>query len=187
MTANSADNTSPSRAHEPGSPTPIGLRSAELSLEHLANSNPDLAQRLDGLFAAIATEAGRTPRFARELQSALARSTASEARPSKPSRGEAAGRRNDKPIPTARHGRAGRRSPGPFDPFSVYLQGGVDGLRAQLNQLDLEQLRDIVAEHGMDHDRLAMKWKDSDRVITRIVDKVSSRSAKGSAFRPVID
>ena len=49
--------------------------------------------------------------------------------------------------------------------------------------LDLEQLRDIVAEHGMDHDRLAMKWKDRQRVITRVVERVAARTAKGSAFR----
>jgi len=47
----------------------------------------------------------------------------------------------------------------------------------------LDQLRDIVAEHGMDNDRLAMKWKDSHRVIDRIVERVVDRSEKGSAFR----
>lgn len=35
----------------------------------------------------------------------------------------------------------------------------------------------------MDHDRLAMKWKNSDRVIERILEKVQTRSTKGSAFR----
>lgn len=58
------------------------------------------------------------------------------------------------------------------------------GLRERLATLDLEALRDIVAEHGMDHDRLAMKWKDNGRVIDRIVEKVATRTAKGSAFRP---
>ncbi|GAB3269394.1 hypothetical protein GCM10027449_03650 [Sinomonas notoginsengisoli] len=53
--------------------------------------------------------------------------------------------------------------------------------------MDLEHLRDIVAEHGMDHDRLAMKWKDPNRVIERIVDKVAARATKGSAFRSTGD
>lgn len=35
----------------------------------------------------------------------------------------------------------------------------------------------------MDHDRLAMKWKDPTRVIDRIVERVVARAAKGSAFR----
>jgi hypothetical protein len=43
----------------------------------------------------------------------------------------------------------------------------------------LEQLRDIVAEHGMDNERLAMKWKDPQRVIDRIVDRVASRAVRG--------
>jgi hypothetical protein len=70
-----------------------------------------------------------------------------------------------------------------LDPFGVYSQGSEEGLREQLMSLTLEQLRDIVAEHGMDNDRLAMKWKDQDRVIDRIVERVAARVAKGSAFR----
>ena len=35
----------------------------------------------------------------------------------------------------------------------------------------------------MDHDRLAMKWKDQERVIGRIVERVMARASKGSAFR----
>jgi hypothetical protein len=33
------------------------------------------------------------------------------------------------------------------------------------------------------HDRLALKWKDPQRVIDRIVERVESRTAKGAAFR----
>jgi hypothetical protein len=56
-------------------------------------------------------------------------------------------------------------------------------LRNRLGSLDLEQLRDILAEHRLDHDRLAMKWKDPARVIDRIVERVAARASKGSAFR----
>lgn len=70
-----------------------------------------------------------------------------------------------------------------IDPFAVFGDTGEDGLRTRLGELSLDQLRDIVAEHGMDNDRLAMKWKDSARVIDRIVERVASRFAKGSAFR----
>ena len=59
----------------------------------------------------------------------------------------------------------------------------IRGLRTRLDALDLEGLRDIVAEHRMDSDRLAMKWKARDRVIGRIIDRVEARTAKGSAFR----
>jgi hypothetical protein len=70
-----------------------------------------------------------------------------------------------------------------IDPFAVFTDKGETGLRERLAALNLEQLRDIVAEHGMDHDRLAMKWRDSRRVIDRIVDRVAARTTKGSAFR----
>ena len=62
-----------------------------------------------------------------------------------------------------------------FDPFAVFAEGGSEGLRTRLDALDLEGLRDIVAEHGMDSDRLAMKWKARDRVIGRIIDRVRPR------------
>jgi hypothetical protein len=70
-----------------------------------------------------------------------------------------------------------------IDPFAVYNDGGEAGLRERLASLDLEQLRDIVSEHGMDYDKLAMKWKTPERVVERIVDRVVTRLAKGSAFR----
>lgn len=128
----------------------------------LGDSRPELAVSLASLMAAIANEAARTPRFANSLQTSLSSSSAE--------------------LPRAK--RTGRRPPGVVDPFAIYVDTDEKGLRECLSNLDLEQLRDIVAEHGMDHDRLAMKWKDHQRVINRIVDKVISRTSKGSAFRP---
>ncbi|MEV8082199.1 hypothetical protein [Pseudarthrobacter oxydans] len=132
------------------------------ALVALGENRPELAVSLSSLITAIANEAARTPRFANSLQTSLSASLAE--------------------LPRAR--RTGRRAPGVIDPFAIYLDTDEKGLRACLADLDLEQLRDIVAEHGMDHDRLAMKWKDHQRVINRIVDKVISRTSKGSAFRP---
>jgi hypothetical protein len=128
----------------------------------LGDSRPELAATLSSLIAAIANEAVRTPRFANSLQTSLSPGSAE--------------------APRAR--RTGRRAPGVIDPFAIYDDTDEYGLRERLSSLDLEQLRDIVAEHGMDHDRLAMKWKDQQRVINRIVEKVVSRTSKGSAFRP---
>lgn len=131
------------------------------ALADLAQSRPELAEALAGLMVAIAAEAGRTARFASALEAVL-----------NPAGERAAPRRT------------GRRPKGPFDPFAVYAETGEAGLRERLGPLDLEALRDIVAEHGMDHDRLAMKWKDTGRVIDRILERVAARTAKGSAFRP---
>lgn len=129
-------------------------------------AGPELSTALARLLAVIADEAARTPRFAKALQVALAGGSPSDAPPVR---------------------RGGRRSPGVLDPFEVYAATGETGLREALGSLQLEQLRDIIAEHGMDNDRLAMKWKDPARVVDRITERVTARAAKGSAFRAPTD
>lgn len=126
------------------------------------SGRPALATALARLVEVVAGEAARSARFASALEGALTVADAPRAQVTR---------------------RTGRRTPGLLDPFAVYADVGEVGLRERLAALDLEQLRDIVAEHGMDHDRLAMKWKDPERVIGRIVERVAARSAKGSAFR----
>ncbi|KAA0099062.1 hypothetical protein CIW49_13485 [Mycolicibacterium sp. P1-18] len=79
--------------------------------------------------------------------------------------------------------RKGRRAPGPWDPFDVYADVGEAGLRDKLSALGIEQLRDIVAEHGFNNDGLAMRWTKADRVAGRIVDRVVEKATKGYAFR----
>jgi hypothetical protein len=49
--------------------------------------------------------------------------------------------------------------------------------------LSLDQLRDVVAEHGLDPGKLVMKWKTPQRVIDWIVEKAVARSRHGDAFR----
>ena len=149
----------------PGTEGSGTIEEAGTALLKLNSTRPELAESLAKLVTVIANEAARTTRFANALAAAVAPGPSDEPKPK----------------------RTGRRTPGAIDPFALYGQDGEDGLRARLGQLDLEQLRDIVAEHGMDHDRLAMKWKDPSRVIDRIIEKVSARSSKGSAFRPPPD
>ena len=130
-------------------------------------ADPDLARRLARLSEVVLAEASKTQRFARALKRAIE------------------GPKGEQSVRTDSGGgrRTGRRNPGVLDPFSIYAESGELGLRERLQTLDLDQLRDVVAEHGMDHDRLAMKWKDPQRVMDRIVERVSARAAKGDAFR----
>jgi len=79
-------------------------------------------------------------------------------------------------------GRRGRRAMPVLDPFEVYREG-PDALLGRLGELDLEQLRDVVAHYGMDPRRLVMKWKRRERVVAHIVETVQVRSRKGDAFR----
>lgn len=149
-----------------GGPSTDVTKAGDALLALADKASPELAAALARLVAAVADEAARTPRFANALQRALASA--------------------EGPANTSGRKR-GRRAPGVLDPYEVYTADGEAGLRNALGRLDLEQLRDIVAEHGMDNDRLAMKWKDANRVIDRIVERVVARAAKGSAFRAAID
>lgn len=86
----------------------------------------------------------------------------------------------DTPPPARRRG---RRKPGVLNPYQVLEESGREGLRAELRKLDVERLKDIVAEHGMDPAKLAMKWKKSDRLVAHIEAFVTARDRKGDAFR----
>ena len=79
-----------------------------------------------------------------------------------------------------------RRAPAALDPVQV-VRDGEPALRSALEKLSLEQLRDIVAEYGMDPGRLVMKWNTPERVIDRIVEMSIARAHKGNAFRKPTD
>lgn len=157
----------------------LAVESAAAALLDLAQRDAILAAQLARLVGAIAGEAIRNSRLARSLTAVLvtADDVATTSR-------AARSRTTDTPSSThTGRARSNRRTPGPWDPFAVLNEVGADGLRERLLELDLEQLRDIIAEHGMDVDKLAMKWKDTSRLAERIVERVMSRSEKGSAFR----
>ena len=63
------------------------------------------------------------------------------------------------------------------------VRQGEDILRTKISVLNLDQLRDIVAQYGMDPGKLVMKWKDPKRIMDRIVEIALTRSTKGDAFR----
>lgn len=126
----------------------------------------NLKTRLAKLAAAIADQAARDPAFASKIEEIMAGSASN---PGKSAR-----------SPAVRKG--GRRAPARIDPVAV-AQSGEETLREALRPLDLGQLLDVVAEYGMDPGKLVMKWKDSDRVIDRIVEVSLSRATKGDAFR----
>ena len=75
-----------------------------------------------------------------------------------------------------------RRKPAAFDPFLVFAEGET-ALRGKLQELDMDGLQDIVAEHGMGPGKLVRKWKTRERLIEHIVGTVQARSRKGDAFR----
>ena len=116
--------------------------------------------QLNKIFRIITNEVQNNPEFAKRIESAIM-SVASVEPPKKKN----------------------RRSPPIFDPFEVFQSKGEESLRNKLNQLKNEQLKDIIAEFGMDQSKLAMKWRKQERLTNHIVMMVVERSSKGDAFR----
>jgi hypothetical protein len=132
------------------------------SLGELADAGQEeLARQLAALVSCVASEAARRKSFGKAMLAALTPRD----------------RLRVASAPSGSH----RRKPGLIDPFELYRVGESE-LRNRLATLDVEQLKDVIAEHGMDRDKLAMKWKTPARLIERIVETVRSRSAKGDVF-----
>ena len=75
-----------------------------------------------------------------------------------------------------------RRAPAALDPIET-ARDGESALRARLEALSIEQLKDIVAQFSMDSGKLVAKWKNADKIIERIVYTSMARVQKGDAFR----
>lgn len=76
-----------------------------------------------------------------------------------------------------------RRAPAILDPFAIYRED-PSALRPALERLEIEQLKDVVAQYAMDARRLALKWKTPERLIELIERVVEQRARKGDSFRP---
>jgi hypothetical protein len=124
-----------------------------------------LKRSLSALAHEIVEEAQRNPEFRVRLERAL---------------GIAEHGSEKRNAETTRKG--GRRTPAVLDPVELARQG-EQVLRSELSTLGLEQLRDIVAQYGMDPGKLVMKWKDPERVRGRILELALARATKGDAFR----
>lgn len=128
-----------------------------------------LRRMLAELARAVADEAERNPEFERRLAAALGQAD-------EPNQREARAQAEGRPK--------NRRTPAALDPVEI-APAGEDVLRARLGELSVEQLKDVVADYGMDPGKLVTKWKTADRIIDRIVEISLARSQKGDAFRSV--
>lgn len=132
--------------------------------------------QLAALAAIIADEADRNSSFRRRLKEVLSprQSDIPVTREQK---------LHDERTPTVDGSRkGGRRTPAVLDPLALARQS-EEVLRRDISALDIEQLKDVVAQYGMDPGKLVMKWKDATRIIDRIVELSMARSTKGDAFR----
>jgi len=77
--------------------------------------------------------------------------------------------------------RKNRRLPAKIDPF-VLLERGEDILSGALAELSVDELKDVISANGMDTSKLAMKWKDRDRLEKHIIQATKRKSFRGEAF-----
>lgn len=133
---------------------------------------------LNRLTKVVLEEAARNPQFKTALNDALGISTSKKQTSDEKSTG--AGTSGE--IKRGKN----RRPPAVLDPVQL-VRSGEQVLRSNLEKLTLDQLRDIVAEYGMDPSRLVMKWNTPERVIDRIVEISIARAHKGDAFRKPSD
>lgn len=89
---------------------------------------------------------------------------------------------NPKELSAPAPKKSARRQPGRFDPMALHRQHPEE-LPRRLDELTVEELKDIIAENGMDRTKLAMKWKRKDRLTQLIISTVKSRSQTGDVFR----
>lgn len=120
----------------------------------------------------VVDEAARNPKFAEELESAF---TSAALRQSISSEDVAERLGGDVKRPR------GRRNKAVLDP--VYLaRDGEERLRTELKNLTVDELKDIVAEFGMDPRRKVMRWKTREKIVEEIVRVSTGRSRKGESF-----
>lgn len=135
-------------------------------------------ERIENLFRTVLEEARANPAFGKRLIAVMEGSDSGLTNHQRMSPSAGKGRHEGKPSSARRH----RRPPGVVNPTEA-ISRGEGALRADLDRLDNEQLKDIIAEHGMDTRKLAMKWKDRQRLIDLIVGFTHDRLAKGAVFR----
>jgi hypothetical protein len=134
----------------------------------------ELKRAMQNLAKAISEEAERNPDFEARIRKALGLPAA-----------DGSDSRSVQITHTLEAGsprRRNRRTLSVLDPVQL-AQESEQSLREQLALLTIEQLKDIVADHGMDPSKLVMKWKTPERIANHIVEMAVSRSRKGDAFR----
>lgn len=128
--------------------------------------NKDLQKKMNALWKVIMAEAEVNAEFADKLEDALESASIEKV---KNTGGKRAANRRDAAV---------------FNPMELILKG-EEHLREQLEKLDEKELKDIIADYGMDPAKLAMKWKDKGKLIEKIIETAKRRSTKGDAFREV--
>lgn len=123
-----------------------------------------ITKKLQAFFKAVIDEAESNDEFAKKIIDALYKDSEISILKTETKRG------------------ANRRDPAILDPIRMVMDGD-DSLKECLESLSDKELKDIIADYGMDPSKLAMKWKNRERLINLILDTAIRRASKGDAFR----
>jgi hypothetical protein len=66
--------------------------------------------------------------------------------------------------------------------FEIYQNLGPEGLLGLLESLDLQGLKKIVAENGLDPAQKVRRWRKKEKIMIHIVESVGKQMSKGDAF-----
>ncbi|MBV7504823.1 hypothetical protein KW850_06040 [Bacillus sp. sid0103] len=66
--------------------------------------------------------------------------------------------------------------------FEIYQKEGPQGLLLFLESLDLQGLKKIVVQNGLDPAQKVRRWRVKGKIISHIVDTVGKQMSKGEAF-----
>lgn len=69
-----------------------------------------------------------------------------------------------------------------IDAIDVYNNLGSDGLRFALDKLEISELRKIIMQNSLDPSKLSNKWKNKEKMINFILERIAARNSKGNAF-----
>ncbi|WP_449444032.1 hypothetical protein [Ureibacillus acetophenoni] len=98
---------------------------------------------------------------------------------------DAANNENTATSSTIPKKRSRKRNAALFNPETILEEQGESVLLESLNQLEVDQLKDIVSEFGMDPGKRVMRLRKKEKFISHIVDVVNHRVQKGKAFRRI--
>nr|WP_263327175.1 hypothetical protein [Neobacillus sp. Marseille-Q6967] len=66
--------------------------------------------------------------------------------------------------------------------FDVFQNKGPEGLKVVLQALEVNDLKRIVVENGLDPAQKVRRWRVKEKIVNHIVEAVCKQMAKGGAF-----
>jgi hypothetical protein len=66
--------------------------------------------------------------------------------------------------------------------FEIYQNQGPEGLLGLLESLELQGLKKIVLENGLDPAQKVRRWRKKEKIMNHIVESVCKQMSKGDAF-----